>query len=299
MYKAAICICTYKRDELLLKLMDSIFNQKIDRNIIYDIYIVDNYGQSDIKDMISQMNRNNIYYFIEKKRGISNARNRCIEEVKKQAYEYCIFVDDDEVVEENWLSAILNCAVNYNCNIVVGSLITVYPECTENWIIKSKFFLHNRYETGTVLTSFPTNNTLINMNLILEDKIYFDEQYGLTGGEDTKLSKTLILKGEKVIHCDEAIAYDVVDLKRLNMKYMLKRKYIVSLVHVKIEKELYNKVQVIIKRVVSALVAILIGILIIPTVIIKGKVAIFQAMDYIAKGLGQVSGMIGYTKNLY
>lgn len=300
MNKVAICICTYKRDKLLLNLLNSIFSQKMDvKEIDYDIYIIDNYGKSNLKKMINNLNKENIFYFIEKNRGISSARNRCIKEIKTLNYEYCIFVDDDEKVDEKWLKSLIKCVLVYGANIVVGSLISIYPENVPNWIVKSKFFKHKRYATGTQMTSFATNNTLISKKLIDKDMICFDEAYSFTGGEDTKLSKTLILKGEKIIYCNEAVVYENVSSNRLNMKYMLKRVYVNSLVHVKIEKELYGRTCVVIKRIISSMFFIFSGILKIPLILIKGKIGIFSAMKCIVKGWGQLTGLIGYTKNLY
>ena len=299
MTRVAICICTYRRNELLFKLLNSIFKQKINSDLEYDIYIVDNYGKAQLYNKIIELNKKNIFYNIEHNRGISHARNRCIDEVKGKKYNFIIFVDDDEYVCSTWLQSLVDCAYRYEAELVSGPVISVLPDSTKDWIVKSKFFQKTEHITGSIMKSCGCGNVLISTQLIEKQKIHFSLEYGLTGGEDTKLFKTLVHNGKKLVYCKEAIAYEHVDNNRLSMKYMLKRIFINSLVYVKIDKELYNKFQVIVKRVVASIAFILMGIVLVPLIVFKGRLGIYQAMKHILKGTGQLAGVIGYTKNLY
>ena len=87
--RVGICVCTYKRDDLLMNLINSLLEQKYVESLDYEIIIVDNYGKSDIQKRLKSLNaRINILYYVEESKGISYARNKCLAVAKSKDYNY-------------------------------------------------------------------------------------------------------------------------------------------------------------------------------------------------------------------
>ena len=79
----SIIICTYNRMEYLPNCLEHLKNQTAKKEF-YEIIIIDN-NSSDkteliCKDYIQKNSEINVTYFLEKKPGLSNARNRGIKE---------------------------------------------------------------------------------------------------------------------------------------------------------------------------------------------------------------------------
>ena len=301
MSSVIICICTYKRDELIKKLLFNINSQENILDNTIKVFIVDNYEKSSLSNNINKdiLDKLEIFYFKEKMKGITFARNRAIKEIKKHKFDYCIFLDDDEFLDKNWLDNMIKCAKKYSANIITGPVISLFDENTEEWIIKSKFFERQRKDTGVKLKTCGAGNVLIKKKVIDSDELYFNTEYAFSGGEDTELFLRLTVNGEEIIYCNEAIAYEMVHKDRLSMRYMIKRKYVNSITLVKIEKSLLNKKKIILKRLILGSVFFIQGILTIPIFIYKGKLGIFNSLNLISKGLGQLCGLVGVTKELY
>ena len=181
----SITICTYNRLEYLKKCLTSILDQTQGSQII-EINIIDNNSTDDTKNYISERQKKfpEINYYIEKKQGISHARNLSFKVCKG---DFLAFVDDDAIINKNWLESLLNELKTQNQNIVYGG--PIYPKFEtepEKWIDKN-YFVREFKETdgflGTIKSKegFSGGNMCISKNLFLKsDK--FNTEIGMTGG---------------------------------------------------------------------------------------------------------------------
>lgn len=299
MEEVIICICTYKRNEKLFNLLNSIDNQIYSNRI--NIIIVDNYIDSNLKNIINNKKFSNIdiEYFKENMKGITYARNKCLEEAKKFKFDYLIFLDDDEIVDKFWLYELIKCVKSYDADLVCGPVISIYDVETPFWIKKTKYFDRPIIETGKQLKTCGAGNILIKKDIIYMNEFKFNNRYAISGSEDTELFLKMTIKGVKLIYCAEAKAYEKVEINRMNMKYMLKRRFANSISLVNIEKDLKNKKIIILSRLIKGSIHLFMGLLLIPIYIFKGKYGIFKFMDLIIKGLGQISGVFRKKVNLY
>jgi len=181
----SITICTYNRLEYLKKCLTSILDQTQGSQII-EINIIDNNSTDDTKNYISERQKKfpEINYYIEKKQGISHARNLSFKVCKG---DFLAFVDDDAVINKNWLESLLNELKNQNQNIVYGG--PIYPKFEtepEKWIDKN-YFVREFKETdgflGTIKSKegFSGGNMCIAKNLFLKSD-EFNTEIGMTGG---------------------------------------------------------------------------------------------------------------------
>ncbi len=181
----SITICTYNRIEYLKKCLKSILDQTQGSKII-EINIIDNNSTDTTKDYVTELQKKfpEVNYFIEKRQGISFARNLSFEVCKGM---FLAFVDDDAVINKNWLEALLNELKNQNENIIYGG--PIYPKFEnepEKWIDKNYFVREFKVSDGFLGTikskeGFSGGNMCIAKKLFLKSE-KFNTEIGMTGG---------------------------------------------------------------------------------------------------------------------
>lgn len=225
MKKISCCINTYKRPELLKKLLISLINQKLDDDITFEIIVVDNdplkQGEYVVNEMLNDTNVE-IRYYTQPEKNIALTRNVAVHNAK---YEYICFIDDDEYADPLWLSKLINCLIKYQADGVFGSVIPYFNEGTSDWIKGIEFFYKPSESTGEFPKFTRTSNCLIKTKIIKSIDGPFDLNYGLTGGSDTHLFTTLLQKGVKYVSCKEAIVYDFIPPERANVKWLIQRSF--------------------------------------------------------------------------
>ena len=202
----SITICTYNRIEYLKKCLKSILDQTQGSEII-EINIIDNNSTDTTKDYVSELQKKfpEVNYFVEKRQGISFARNLSFEVCNGM---FLAFVDDDAVINKNWLEALLNKLKDQNENIIYGG--PIYPNfesVPEDWIDKD-YFIRKFKDTdgflGTIKSKegFSGGNMCIAKNLFLKSE-KFNTEIGMTGGnlglgEEPDFFYKLIMKNKDV-----------------------------------------------------------------------------------------------------
>ena len=224
--KIDICIATFKRPKLLSSLLYSIIRQKSlpDQNHLR-IIVIDNDAHGTARKVVESFSQKTVFkvvYEIEPVQNIALARNRALKHVEG---EYVLFIDDDEYVSDYWLKKLVCCALNYEADVVFGPVVPQLPVSTAGWIRKGKFFERKRYVTGAKRDRGATNNALIKAQIIKNQKIAFDQSFGLSGGEDSRLFYTFHKKGFKLIWCDEAEVYEHVSSDRITIKWICLRAF--------------------------------------------------------------------------
>lgn len=136
MKKVAVLIPSYQPKEYIDRCLSSLENQTLSKEK-YCIYIALN-GQKDpyekyIKSIIEKMNSTCRYLYI-KEAGVSNARNRLLD---YSTEDYVVFVDDDDVVSENYLENLLE--ISSESYMGISNIVNFRREIndfTENYIGK-------------------------------------------------------------------------------------------------------------------------------------------------------------------
>lgn len=237
MKKIALCVCTFKRVSLLNELMNSFiktiekfYEDYSDGEFNVQIIVLDNDELKSAKPIISDyiLKYPFVNYYSEVKNGLVRARNKCLEIVIKEGYDYFTFIDDDEYVGEDWLLNMYNCLIKNDANIVFGKIETVYPANCPDWIIRGKFFEKSNYKNGQKNIISATANVMIDSSIIIKEKEFFNIDFNKTGGEDTYFFKFYLKKGYQSVWCQEGVVYDRVLKERLYEKYIYLRAYTAS-----------------------------------------------------------------------
>ena len=105
--KICILVATRKRKSSLIKFLNSVVNLLIPNNINIQtvISINDNQSYSEIKKLYNEKLR--IRFVTERKKGISNARNKYLNSIKIKSFDYFAFFDDDVQIDNRWLIEML------------------------------------------------------------------------------------------------------------------------------------------------------------------------------------------------
>jgi succinoglycan biosynthesis protein ExoM len=292
--KIALCVCTYKRVELLDKLIESLIETRNQflrnynkNNFDIQIIIVDNDAKMSAKSKVKSFEQKFpfINYYCEEKNGLVMARNRCLEIVINDRYDYFTFVDDDEYVDVNWLTCLYSCLLKTDSHIVFGKVEPIYPPGCPEWIINGKFFEKPQYPNGQKNIISATANVLIDTCIIKKEKEYFNLDFNKTGGEDTYFFKKYIKKGYQSVWCQDAIVYDRILPERLNEKYIYLRAYTTSYTYSEIQQKLGEENFII--SLLKGVIKLCISLLIYPFFLFGKKEKKVSILRNIYSGLGR------------
>jgi succinoglycan biosynthesis protein ExoM len=218
----SILICTFKRDSLE-ETLSSLAKINIDENIHLEIIVVDNdplRSAGRIVDNFCKKNDISVRYGVETAKNISILRNLCLDLAKG---DYIAFIDDDEIADPEWLEHLLLCMKNYKADAVIGRVIADYDSAGHAWIRAGEPLSRAMPETGTVLLTGATNNSLLTREIIQKLNLRFDLQFGTTGGEDSAFFKALVAGGGRIVAAPDAIVRETVPASRLSWAWLKDR----------------------------------------------------------------------------
>lgn len=218
-----ICIATYKRVDLLKKLLESLAVQILDESIKTRIIIIDNDPKKSAQSMVNAFFAKKdlpYIYDTQPEKNIAITRNKALDYTDAN---FLAFIDDDEWATPDWLNNLLLACRQYDADVVFGPVMPQFPDVTPDWILKGGFFNRNTSKSGDVKTHGGTGNTLVRNPKKFKTILRFDREFGLTGGEDTDLFHRLYLSGAKLVWSDTALVYEVIPPERMTVNWMLKR----------------------------------------------------------------------------
>ena len=222
----SVCVCTYKRPEMLAKAIEGILSQFSDSCFTWELVIVDNDSERSAESLVHRYQSASlprISYACEPEKNIALARNRAIE---TSSGNLIAFMDDDEYPAADWLIQLYNSLKKYKVSGVLGPVLPRFPEEAPAWLKKANVFDRRRFATGTRLSvrDTRTGNVLLDRSTFPNEEACFNSAFGLTGGEDVDFFERQIRRNQKYVWCDEAIVWETVPSERWPMSFHF-RKY--------------------------------------------------------------------------
>ncbi len=219
-----VAICTRDRPNMLRDCLASLFTQEVPAGITPIALVVEN---SDAPTCRAHVEAASQYapaawravYALEPQLGISIARNRALETALEFDPDWIAFIDDDEVADRNWLSAMLSCASRFDADVVQGPVLFVYPSAPPGWLAEQST---RRRRSGTRLLTAHTNNVIMRA-AIARSGLRFDEAMRFSGGEDSDFFYRAAEAGWVLRWADDAIVSEMVPSTRLTMRWQLGR----------------------------------------------------------------------------
>jgi len=220
----SVCICTYRRPELLHRLLRELSKQKTADTFTYSIIVADNDASESARPIVKEVTSTNsleVTYCVERRRNIAMARNKALEHSRG---DFIAFIDDDEYPVEDWLLQLFNTCMKQSADGVLGPVVPAYSEEPPAWVKKGRFHDRPRHPTGFLIDASEgrTGNLLFKRDLIDGDANVFRPQFG-SGGEDRDVFRKWIGNGRKFVWCDEAIAYEHVPAVRWKRSFLIRR----------------------------------------------------------------------------
>lgn len=218
-----VCICTYKRPELLQRLLRELAGQETRGLFTYSIVVVDNDHLRSAEAVVLGFAATSavpVTYDVEPVQNICLARNRGIAQA---AGEFIAFIDDDEFPEKQWLLKLYQAAAREDVAGVLGPVKSHFDEKPPDWVIGCKFFDRPGHPTGFVIhwAEGRTGNVLVKRSILPPGELPFDPKFHRGG--DTDFFRRMAEKGHVFIWCDEAVVFEVVPPARWTRAFMLKR----------------------------------------------------------------------------
>jgi len=167
--------------------------------------------------------------------GLSSARNRALAEAKGKIVS---FLDDDVIIDPNWLYEIALTFASYNADIVGGKSYLIYSCEKPQWFYNELEIFLSKLDYGDK-PLFGTRRELFGLNFSVNKETAlkaggFNLKLGRKGnsllsGEEKEFQNRIIELGGKCVYQPKAIVGHIVPSERMKKKWFLKRAYFQAL----------------------------------------------------------------------
>jgi glycosyltransferase involved in cell wall biosynthesis len=227
----SVVVCTFERAADLRRMLQSFFHQKFLAEIEFELLVIDNNSRDNTAAIVHEFSSYpNIKYFFEAKQGLNFARNRGVAEAKGQIVS---FLDDDVLVNENWLVSLKRSFEETDADVVGGRVSLVFDVPPERWFKGLFRICLAEVDLGTSRKELDNGDRLYGANLSFRQKVF--ESVGnfeagldrcgnemLSGGE-TELVRRIVAHKGKVIYDPRVFVEHVIGAQRLQWQYFIKR----------------------------------------------------------------------------
>lgn len=224
-----IAIPTFRRPLGLERLLRSLAALETDEKV--SVLVADNDAEkhegADLCARIGADYRWPLETLIVAERGIAQVRNALVERaLSDPAVGFVAMLDDDEWVEPQWLSALIDAQRRSSADVVRGSVLREFEAPPPSWALGWEGIAPIDQPTGYDGMIEGIGNVLIARHCFEGlSKPCFDLQFGLTGGEDKEFFIRLSNLGLRFTRTAEAVAHEFVPASRVRLDWSLKRAY--------------------------------------------------------------------------
>jgi glycosyltransferase involved in cell wall biosynthesis len=233
-----VAAATCRRPRMLARLLASFQALHQPDDVKVTFLVVDNAPDEPVADVVEAWRRNtgfSVRYATEPEPGIPFARNRGLDEALAIGADLLAYVDDDETIDAEWLTAIVAHQRREGSNLVGGPVRCMLPDETS---------LADRYVFGGIRRRYRrkelknarrrangtdggvtilTNNWLADLAWMRSQGLRFDIGLRYSGGSDTALYHAAKRLGASSSWCPEAIVYETVPRGRIALGYQFRR----------------------------------------------------------------------------
>jgi len=294
----SICICTRKRPQGLKRLLESILSMEpVECDCAVKLNIVENDDQPTLASYIEEIKTKSPYpvnYFVEPEVGISSARNKAVKE--SAGSDYCLFLDDDVVVDKDCLNELYRVVKEYNADGAWGQTLPSFENDVEPFI--EKFHTQPVKNYGEIVESPATNALLIKKEWLDKIEGPFDARLNFTGGEDIFLTSQLTKRGAVIRYNPHAITKEMVPQNRTKLTYIIKRAFRNSNTYILVESlrgNLRNKGKLALRQ----LARLIYGALLLAPTALRGDACKHRGLIVMADACGYLAFTFGKVNTFY
>jgi len=296
--KLTICICTYNRSESLKRCIKSI-NKLINQSSIkISIIIIDNsknFNVGKIKSKLINISKYKISFLNEKKRGIVNARNKFLKNLKNTIPNFICFFDDDCIVDKYWLKNAIKTSKTFKADIVTGPQVYPKNKINKNLINYSSFFEKNYNNPVCNVNWAASNNVFIDYSILKNNKLFFDINLNKFGiGEDQLFFSLLKKRGNSIYWNKNLKVYEKSHFHRTNLLWLIKRSFRLGVLGHYLDKKIHGVIFGYNYNYVKALYYLLKSFLYI--LFFFDRYSRINAINFFARFIGRISGPFIFKK---
>lgn len=245
--KVCIAICTRERPKMLQAAARSVLDLAAPEGSELCLLIVEN-------ERVPQFDEQKLKAFLQREPGrassiairhlhnatigIASTRNTALDFARREGFDYLAFIDDDEVVDREWLDQ-LTAAAHANGFALTGGPVTPVLAADPTTPLQRAIWAgyqrqrKRRRERAEKLTHAGkagrvvaiTSNWLLDLRDKFASDLRFNERFDLTGGEDTDFYRRLRERNATTGWAPKAHVFETIPLARLSMRYQLQRNY--------------------------------------------------------------------------
>lgn len=234
-------VITHRRPDGLVRLLKSFAKLKVPEGVECTVLIAEN---DDVPMAAAQVDTLrtlvpfDLQVTLEPERGIPFARNRVLDMAIAGKFDFLTFVDDDQIVEPDWLKKLYATIAERQLDLVGGPRpLTPEPGAAlskQNRIVL-RYFEKRHAGARRVKAEWIgsgkeakipiyTHNWIIRMTTQARLGVRFDERYRYTGGSDTQFYKDISEAGGLTGWSADARSVEVWPPERLTFLYLYKRR---------------------------------------------------------------------------
>jgi succinoglycan biosynthesis protein ExoM len=231
-------ICTFHREDLLVKALHSVLALAGIDQIGYEILVVDNSDEGSacaaIDDFVAATACRQLRYVSAHPPNIAVARNAGVDAAQG---EFVAMIDDDMTLHTGWLQGLLPLLRDGTFDVLCGPVEPVFedPALATR---ESRQFFHRTMPlgNGTELRVMgpgrtrgfvpATSNSVFRRQTCFADGSRFDLHYGRSGGEDVDLFCRLERRGRRFAWAPDAGTSEFVPVHRCSFDYLERRSFV-------------------------------------------------------------------------
>jgi glycosyltransferase involved in cell wall biosynthesis len=233
-FKITIIVCTYKRPKHLKKTLLSLIQQTIPLSE-FEILVIDNDSKDETNKVVTRISAQhpaaNIRYHLEKRKGLSYARNKGIDLSKA---DIVAFIDDDAIADKRWAEELLKIYEKHkNAFAVGGKVLPIWERTKPEWLKDDYLRNLSLVDWGNEVRPLTWPERIIGTNASFRTEIFqivsnFNTSLGrqgknLIGNEDTEIQERIISSGKAIYYTPNAIVHHLVPLERMTKSYFYAR----------------------------------------------------------------------------
>jgi succinoglycan biosynthesis protein ExoM len=220
----SVCVCTYRRNELLERLLRNLARQRTGGLFEYSIIVVDNDPGGYAREIVARIQAElhlDVTYSIEPDHTIPAARNHALRLARGN---YIGIIDDDEFPPSDWLLRMYDGVQTFAVDGALGPVYPFFASGAPAWLVKSGICELPVCRTGTLLhwSQTRTGNVLVKRDVFARHGLSFDPRFR-TGGSDQEFFRQAMARGCRFVAIAEAPVYEVVPPARWTRKCWIKR----------------------------------------------------------------------------
>ena len=281
----SVCICTYKRPQLLKRTLQELAKQDTKGRLTYSIVVADNDNQHSAEPIIIAfrvVSSIETTYCVEPEQNIALVRNKCLEYAKG---DYVAFIDDDEFPATDWLVTLLSVCEAHGADGVLGPVRPWFDQPPPRWLVRGRFCDRPEHVTGLWLhwRQTRTGNVLFRRQILEGIQGPFRREFG-NGGEDQDFFRRMSQRGYRFVWCNEAVVYEVVPPDRWKRGYMWRR----ALLRGQNERLFLN-----VRSIAKSILAVPFYVMILPFLLLLGQHLFMSYSIRLLDHIGKLLAVVG------